>query len=195
MSVRVKNKAGMSLVEAVLALSLGAVVLTTLTAVFTTSLHSWDENNDRDVLISHAQAAMNRMVYELRYATALNDVANGDPTQIDFDTTNLLDDDSGVENVVYQMWLSQSEIHRLVSGDVTQSLDQPLAGYVDPAHNITVSGFSVTALKLDGATGDLVDLGGSPLSSAVAVEISLTLMNPDDGDSVTLTSVARMRNL
>ncbi len=171
----------LTLIEAVLALTLGALVLASLTMVFKTGWQSWKEDSERSELIQHARVAMWRIMDDLRYAQAIDELpTSGSSGSLQFTTENLL---SGSGVIRYE--LLSSELSRVVEG-----VGSEIAG--SPTEGIYVTSLDSTLLKIE--SGDLValDADNNP-GDAVAVRVDLTLQDAD-GDSFILSSMAKLRN-
>ena len=173
---------GFTLLEATLALSVGALILVSLTNVFQSTRAGWKVANYKSDMTQHARVAVSRMTSELRYATRLTlDGGN----LVEFETNNLLDSDKmTTETIRYS--LNPPYIERSVNGGAIN--------FVAGGVNTSVSDLLFQPLKID-AGGDLVPLvAGDPVSLAVAVQIHLTLSDPDS-NRFEVVSLARMRNL
>lgn len=183
---------GFTLMESLLALALGVMVLLPLATAFQISAQGWQQAYEEDELLNHARIAMSRMVADLRYAVTVNFVVStGSNVNLTFTTRTRENNDWSVEYIKYT-WVSGEPLKRQINSETAPIA---LAG-LDPPGTIVVNAFAVTAYKKVG--GNLVALnllGGDTLSMTVAVQIDLTMQDTASSRTVTLTSLAKMRNI
>jgi len=186
---------GLSLLESVMAVALGAMIFIPLTMAFNVAIKTWDEHAVNDELYQHARVAMDRLTRELRHAIRLVD--QEDPQELKFYTRR----DTGTnpwvwEAVRYQK--AQIPSTSLFGLSRNQNLDPPyfIAGS-DGYPSVTVNSFSYVLYKVEEIEGQLqfqpLDTG-DPISAADVVWVGLTLTNEDSTKSVILTSRVALRN-
>jgi type II secretory pathway component PulJ len=91
---------GVTLVEVVLSLALGALILGSTGLIFKHGLDSWRFYNEHGELIQNSRLAIRRLLEELKYAESIH---NSSIDIIEFDTVNLVDSDSEVERIRYNL--------------------------------------------------------------------------------------------
>jgi len=189
-----KNKcSGFTLLETVLALAIGALVVISLSNLFQVSLASWEQSMDRSELLQHTRVALQRITMELRYATELVDTRST-PNTLTFNTVNLEDDDSGVEEISYYIDQPVENLHRSVDGGGGQFVAGNSSFWSGQPGDVNVVMLWVGPMKWDGAGGSLVYLNPwDPITDATAVEISMTLQDRDYSP-ITLTTMVTLRN-
>jgi len=185
MYLKNRNKKGFTLIEVILALTLGALILASLTVIFEISSTNWRQINQKREIIQHARIAMIRLTDELRYTIRLND--SGSPNILEFYTRKLINDDWSPTWMKYELNTADNLLYR-TAGPYSP---YPIAG--STTEYISVTGFNYQPLKID-AGGNLVQLiTTDPIDKAVAVNIGLTLSDID-GDTFTLETTVMFRN-
>ena len=186
-----KNK-GLSLLEAIMALALGSVLLAAVAMMGILSLKNRDMLNTKGELLHQTRLAVARISAELRYATKLLQAESTPHAYLEFETTNLIDADPGVETIRFSRTSGNAYLIRTVDGTGTLYLAGIPKNVTEYITRVTV--FEVKPMRVDGGD-NLVDLGGSPLSEAVAVQFALTLEDVDSGETVKVSTMVKMRNL
>ena len=183
--------------ECVLALTLGVIVLAPVTMAFKVSLSGWEETYKHDELLNHARMAMARMVSDLRYAVTILQADSATHSYLEFTTRNLLDDTWDAETLMFYRTNGNPVLYRrVVEGEGAHLIGSKLAGLNTTEGIIQVDAFEITPLK-KATSGDPILLdtsGGDTLDMTVAVQMALTMSDTESGDSVTVTSVAKLRN-
>lgn len=158
---------GVTLIETVLAMSLVALILSSLTVILSVSLKSWELSDEKDELVQNGRVAMDRIISDLRYAISFTQSSGG---VLEFETKYLEDKEAekvkdDIEIIKYEK--SGSSIYRSVDSQASSEI----AAYVDS--------FGITLLDADGD------------KTTDSVIIKLKLKSGDD--TFTLTSTAYMR--
>ena len=161
-------KKGITLIEAVLALALVALILASLTGILNVSLKSWRMGSERDEVIQNGRVAMDRIISDLRYAVSISRFRQA---ILEFDTVYLENEDDYAETISY--YKSGTGLYRSVDG---QANPPEIAGYIDD--------FDITLHS----TGGQQTIHAAQAASA---RIDLTLVNGDE--TFTITSGAHMR--
>lgn len=164
------KKHGLTLVEVILALALVALVLSSASIALKLGLDSWSFQNEQTELAQNARMVTRRLLGELKYA---QDIVSSGDNLIEFDTTNLVDSDSEVERIKYN--LSAGTLYRSVWNMDTEG------GY-GTAYEVAslINTFSTTFP----ATGTVAADG--------LVEVNIELVN--GGKTLTLRGKSHMRN-
>lgn len=210
------NNRGMTLVEVILALALGAAILAPLTIAFKTSLETWEENKEHSDLLYHARTAMAMMTSELRYAEFMGTGVS----KLDSQTcsgwgkknclvfTPIRENPENYEVIEYEPGKNmfkdylRRRILTVNSAAESLALGAPTNIAGDPSGDsgiiIRGAGLEITYYGSDlYGKLELFDLTDSSsdysLADTVAVKIELT-MDDEDGDSVTLSSLVKLRN-
>ncbi|MBL7170470.1 MAG: prepilin-type N-terminal cleavage/methylation domain-containing protein [Candidatus Omnitrophica bacterium] len=166
-----KRNRGITLIEVILALALGALILASLTGILNISLKSWELSEESNELIQIGRVAMERIMSDIRYAVSLSTFSGG---VLEFDT-KYLDEDDDVETIKYEK--SGSDINRSVKENSNYGQANPIANYVDS--------FGITLLRANGTSTPQAN-------QAASVKIDLTLVSGDE--TFEITSTAHMRN-
>ena len=186
---KIHNK-GISLLETILALALGAVLLASVAMMGVLSLDSRALFNTRGDLSHQARIAVARISAELRYATKLLQAESALHSYLEFETTNLINTAPDVETIFF----SRMSPNRYLSRQVDGGDPSYLAGISEFEGDVQVIAFDITPMKVDGSD-NVVPLGADPLSEAVAVQFSLTLEDVASGETVTVSTMVKPRNL
>lgn len=188
--IRKNKKRGVTLIELVMALLLGAVIMVPLSMGFSFGLKSWNSNKIKSELIQHARVAMYRMTSELRYAESIVDKRSIN-NELEFATTHLIDADDGIENIIYRVESVPFLLVRKVMEDSIEISDVEVAGTNFGYIPVRVTNFTAKPMRID-SSGVLVENVLKPIEDTVAVQIDLTLECKNE--SITVTSLAKMRN-
>lgn len=176
-----------------MAMTLGTVMLIPMAISLKSTLQEWGEHGERNELIQHARLAMMKMTRELKYAEVLLQATSATHSYLEFTTTYLVDADAGTENVLYYRLNGNEVLYRQVDGGSAYMV----AGIPNTMTNTVtfakVDSLEIIPLKDDGS-GNLIVLGASPLSAAIAVQLNL-VMSDEDGQAVAVSSLVKMRNV
>ena len=182
------SREAFTLIELLLALTVSAVILGTLTMALHVSFEGWRHGQADQDLAMHLRSAMNRIVTELRYTHKLIQAGSG---VLEFDTKLLVNTDDEVERIKYEVTSSgsQSTLVRSVDGGIPYVV----AGTSSGEEIVKVVSFVTQGYKLQ--TGSLMTLtGGDLIDIATAVEVSIVLQD-EDGKTLQSSSMAYLRNL
>ena len=169
---RFGNVRGFSLLETVLAISLSAVIMASLTMVFKVTKQSWNSNTRKSELLQHVRLALARMSLDMRYATNLVTATTG---TILFDTTVLVDnDETTTEQISY--FISGNALMRSIGAAGTP---YDVAGE-NTSGGVVFSFPVVQPVKLD-ALGNVIPLDvADPLSMAIGLDIQMRVQRDTD---------------
>ena len=185
---RKSSKRAFTLIEAVMAATLTAVIFTVLTSVFKAGTKAMDSISKDNELAQHARVTMGRIVSELRYAERGTVFGNN---VLQFSTRKLVDNDDDVETIQYGRSVSAGRqyIQRAIDGGAGAVVGGTLIGNVDP---IDATLFRSTGYKR--SAGILTALvAGDTADMAVAVEVGLEFQD-NSGDALNLVSFVTFRN-
>ena len=184
------RRGGYSLIEVVLALALGALVLSSLTACFVVSRRQWKKVQYQSQILQHLRIALDRICTELRYADTLTSVGT---SVLGFTTTNLINDTPDIETIQYSRDMATMSILRNVS--TVPGAWEILAGTptLNTPEVVYVGAMNTSAYKLD-ASNYLVPLDvADPLSLAVAVKLRVEVAGTE-GESLNIETLVKLRN-
>jgi len=164
-----ENEAGFSLVEVVLALSIGALIMSSLVIGFTISLESGSKNYAASEAIQHGRVAMARILADLHHTAKVKEK----PTEVfEIFTRQLVDDDWAPEVVRYEFSAANAIVLRSVDGGPADEI----AG--SPTENIRITEFNVALLKYNaGKTGYEDFIETDTLDKAVAAKVTIRLQD------------------
>ncbi len=178
---------GFTLIETILALSLGALVITSLSLMFEVSIKSWQTNSDKGELMQHARLAMRDITDDYQYAAKLI-------TPLEFYTLyriyyGRMGAESGLPFEYEKIEYAHDEDNDTLSKTFVDDIVVDIAGDVEKG--IRVTGFDIVPLARD-SFGDLVPVSGGAIDTAIAVRAYLTLSSARN--SVSLNSTILLRN-
>ena len=182
------NRQGLTLLETLLAITLSVTILLPLMMSLRIGVKSWKENTRTSELLQHARVAMHRITSELRYATEVLQAESTTHSYLRFTTAYTEDDDADLETIEFYRLNGNPVLYRRIS----HPIGHPVAGIV--FDDIAVDAFEITPMKVVGGN-NLVALGGSDtIDMTEAVDLELTMKNVVSGKTVTVSSLATLRN-
>ena len=182
---RIRQDKSVTLVELLLALTLGAVLLAPVTLALQVGLKTWKETKESDELVQQMRIAMSRITMELKYATELIQA----DTTLEFDTVYLLDGTPDTERIRYRQ--SGNYLYRSQESGPEFAIAGANESYTKIP--VDVISFTVVPLKSDGSSLGGMTIPPELLSDADAVQIFLTMADKD-GDQLSLTNLVLLRN-
>jgi len=188
------SRCGLTLLEAIMAMAMGAMIFIPLFMAFGVAIKTWDEHILREELCQQARIAMDRIVSELRDTVRLvgDDVDDLDLNVLEFYTRNVALDGWEAEIIKYEYNDLETPGNNILYRSQDGGTLYPIAGS-DGNPMIGVSAFSYNPYKVEG--GIFKDLEtGDPISAADGVLVSLSLATGDGMKEISLSSRVEFKN-
>lgn len=178
------SKKGFTLLECILAITISALVIASLSVAFKVSMKSWKTLSLRNEAVEQARMAIDKMARELRYADQLIACSWNN---LEFQTQYLVDSDEESENIAYK---SCNEMGHLCRSE-GQGMSQQIAGSYSMGHVI----LEPTAYSVD-PMGNLNEISMPPYTNAGAVKLQLTIhFNDPEMQDIIVTTLVALRNV
>ena len=182
-----RNKTGFTMVEVVLAIALGAVILTSLSMMFNVSIKGWRANEAQSELMQHARIALTNITRDLRHLLWFENV---DADTCEFYAENFLGSSPEILLVRYHYDSANNILSRFYDKG-TSSIDSVIAG--DVLEDIRVDTVNFIPLKRNNSDELVEILGTDPLHCALAMRVNCTIRD-NENNSIVVGTTVLLRN-